>query len=281
MDKLNIKIILFSPFGNTLRIGKTIQREIIKLGHYCEIINLTRKNWGEILDFDYSIIDKADLLIFGSGVYAWNIVEPIKIIIKKLPTKLKKKTAIFITYGLISGYPLWEATRMLKKRQSEVIGCLKVAAKHSMIFQDEEDIYLNRPNENDLRVVQKFARVLIKRKLLNSNRILSLRILDYNSIKIKLIYFLLFKWVAMFLLPKTIFNKKKCLKCGLCVKNCPLKILKLSPFPTKTGKCIKCYNCMWSCPTGAVYSKTFSIFNLYHKLLAMFYHENPETKIYI
>lgn len=50
--------------------------------------------------------------------------------------------------------------------------------------------------------------------------------------------------------PKT--DRKKCTKCGVCIKMCPMKAI--SPDPTQVpGPCIKCGNCFTVCPTNAKY----------------------------
>lgn len=53
-------------------------------------------------------------------------------------------------------------------------------------------------------------------------------------------------------------NKKKCRKCYLCVRNCPVKAMKISKlgYPKiKRKKCIRCFCCIESCPEHALYIK--------------------------
>jgi len=47
---------------------------------------------------------------------------------------------------------------------------------------------------------------------------------------------------------------KKCTKCSLCIKNCPLHALKYDEnrFPKFIGPCVKCMKCVDVCPTGAL-----------------------------
>lgn len=277
----NISIILFSPFGNTLKIGEILRKNLVDLNQYCEIYNLTGKSWREIFNFDYSLIEKSDLLIIGSPVYAWRIVEPIRIFINNLSLKQDRKAAFYTTYGLITGYVLLEGMKLLQKKGYKVIASLKIAARHSMIFKKEEDVYWNRPNQQDMKKVQAFTKNIIKILKKNPNKKLALKNLDYHSWKVKLMYKFLIKRFGMALLPNTYFNSTICIQCGKCAKTCPVQIIKLDSYPKKFGHCIKCYNCMWVCPENAVYSRTFRLFNFFHRVLSKIYHEIPETKIYL
>ncbi len=276
----NASIIIFSPFGNTLKVGKYIQKALTELNQHCELINLTGKSWSQISSFDYSMIEKNDLLVIGTPVYAWKIIEPIKIFIENLPVNENYRIAFFTTYGSITGYTLLQGVKLLEKKGYGVLSCLKVAARHSMIFNEEEDPYNNRPNQQDIEIIQIFSELIIKTLNNFPNGNLSLEKLDYHSWKVKYLYKFLIKQFGMALLPKTYFNSKKCIQCGKCVEACPIQIIKLDPYPVKSGKCIKCYNCMWTCPQKAVFSRTFKLFEFLHKLLSKIYHEIPETKIY-
>jgi ferredoxin len=46
---------------------------------------------------------------------------------------------------------------------------------------------------------------------------------------------------------------KKCIKCGTCAKHCPVKAIKLKPYPEiDKRKCIRCFCCMEVCPVHAL-----------------------------
>jgi len=50
-------------------------------------------------------------------------------------------------------------------------------------------------------------------------------------------------------------NKEKCIKCGKCVKDCPVHIIEMDDYPqiVQDGmKCLKCEHCFAVCPTGAI-----------------------------
>lgn len=61
-------------------------------------------------------------------------------------------------------------------------------------------------------------------------------------------------FLSKLLIPPSIaFDYSKCIRCGLCAKNCPTQAIYLRPFPIwNRRKCIKCYCCIEGCPKKAV-----------------------------
>jgi len=48
-------------------------------------------------------------------------------------------------------------------------------------------------------------------------------------------------------------DTKKCIECGTCASHCPVKCIKLHPFPDiDKRKCIRCFCCMEVCPVHAL-----------------------------
>jgi len=71
---------------------------------------------------------------------------------------------------------------------------------------------------------------------------------------------ILFKYINNLLLSRPVINKSKCIKCGVCIKVCPVKGKALF-FPSGDKnkvpvydykKCIRCYCCQELCPESAV-----------------------------
>lgn len=62
-------------------------------------------------------------------------------------------------------------------------------------------------------------------------------------------------WFYMRLVFKLEVNKKLCIKCGLCEKQCPVGNIKLGIELNHTNKCEFCMRCAASCPNKAIYIK--------------------------
>lgn len=67
-----------------------------------------------------------------------------------------------------------------------------------------------------------------------------------------------------FLEPKPVVNKKKCIGCGECMRNCPVSTIKIKDKKAEIEPkaCIKCYCCQEFCPVKAIKVKSNFIFKL-------------------
>lgn len=53
---------------------------------------------------------------------------------------------------------------------------------------------------------------------------------------------------------KIICDKERCIKCGICMKHCPMKAISLNPYPEiDHKKCIRCFCCIELCPEHAMH----------------------------
>ena len=52
---------------------------------------------------------------------------------------------------------------------------------------------------------------------------------------------------------KFMVDKDLCIKCGMCVKDCPSSVIEMNEYPVLEKKgCLKCGHCLTVCPTGAI-----------------------------
>ena len=67
-----------------------------------------------------------------------------------------------------------------------------------------------------------------------------------------------------FLEPRPVVNKKKCIGCGECMRNCPVSTIKIKDKKAEIEPkaCIKCYCCQEFCPVKAIKVKSNFIFKL-------------------
>ena len=283
---LKTVIVLFSPNGSTLKIAKEMEKEFLKKKIKTEIIDLTGRSWEEISNFNYSVIDEYDLFIIGFPVYAWKIVEPLEVFLSNMPTVKYRYAGIFATYGGVTvGKALIDAAKILDEKGYIILGAAKIVAAHSNVFEKEKDPFHSHPNEIDMEKINSLSHVILK-KINNPNlKSIQGKTLKSNS---RLINFLLKSPIAKRFSrqfpPGIRFNKKKCIKCGLCAKACPLKIIELNPFPEKKGKCIKCHNCKRVCPQNAIITTGLLRKKIFHfglqKLLMKTGGERPWSEIY-
>lgn len=55
------------------------------------------------------------------------------------------------------------------------------------------------------------------------------------------------------LTPRIRMDENRCVRCGICARNCPVQAIRLDPYPkVDRMKCILCFCCHELCPAGAV-----------------------------
>ncbi len=71
---------------------------------------------------------------------------------------------------------------------------------------------------------------------------------------VSLYNYFVFPIFSNFLIEKPKVIKQKCIRCGICVRSCPEKIITMDKISAKIdySKCIKCYCCHEQCPEGAI-----------------------------
>ena len=110
-----------------------------------------------------------------------------------------------------------------------VVAAISAVAEHSIMPQ----YAAGRPDESDRMQLEKFAKQILKKadaaKNIPGNR-------PYK------------KAGGAGLVPKP---AKDCVRCGLCVKNCPVQAIDPASLRADSRKCIACMRCVKECPGNA------------------------------
>lgn len=70
---------------------------------------------------------------------------------------------------------------------------------------------------------------------------------------------------------KPYVDKNKCKKCNICANVCPVKAIKLDPYPKfDRKKCVLCYCCHENCPYNSIKLSKSSIITIYRKITDLF-----------
>lgn len=259
-------VIVFSPTGNTLKVGKMIEDSLKKRDIQVQLIDLSRNR---ILfqekcfkDFLQNEIEAHDFLFIGSPVYVNHLQYNVKEIIKSLPKPGKGWGSIaipFVTYGTInSGIALLEASKLLKKSGRTVMTGMKIDASHSLTKLDSMTTKINKgkPNFDSIPLIEKMIS-----KALDSSRA------DFNNTIIKLKYQgtlayikanVIFreKFWQKHIYPKLIIEKDTCISCNKCEIICPVGRIGLYKQEDenllKQPECIHCGACVFICPSKAI-----------------------------
>jgi ferredoxin/NAD(P)H-dependent FMN reductase len=258
-------IIEFSPSDNTNQVSELLKFTLEQNNITVQIVNITRNEKYFLMNnkqnFLQETIKEHDILFIGSPVYAHHLQFHVKDLIDNLPSPTNGwgKIAIpFVTYGGISsGIALDEAGKLLRKSGRKVLAGMKVSSSHHMTraFMKEE---YNKIQSKDKLIST--LNDLVKR--IKSTDLDSLKDnskhLKYQSLGIYLKAHLIFKekvWHEK-RYPKVIIDYNRCLKCGKCIKVCPVCHLEQkqdkSIIKNMTPNCIHCFNCIIECPQNAI-----------------------------
>ncbi len=258
-------IVVFSPSGNTERVGKLLKTSLEQNSIGAELINIAGKEKYFLTKYTQSflqeIVNEHDILFIGSPVYAHHLQYHVKDLIESLPRPMDgwgKIAVPFVTYGGIhSGIALDEAGKLLRKSGRKVLAGLKVSSSHHMTRAFMKEEYNKNPDEDKLISIIEDLMQLVKSVDLNSTKDYSNH-LRYQSVKTYLKAKVIFKekvWHEK-RYPKVLIDYNKCIQCGKCVSVCPVCHLEqdLDSLIVKNinTQCIHCFNCIFECPQKAI-----------------------------
>lgn len=217
--------IYFSATDNTKKIVNLITGE---LGEY-EDIDLIKIDGKEIREFKQDDVCVVGVPSFGGRVPG--------IALQKLEKFKGNNTKVIVvtTYGNRAYEDtLLELSDFLNERGFYVVSAIGANAEHSIMHQ----FGTGRPDDKDRKELLEFAKKIKNRLSDNITGTLQLPgnrpYKEYNGVPLK---------------PKA---NKKCTKCGVCAKECPVgAIPKDAPDMTDKEKCISCMRCVKHCNKNA------------------------------
>ena len=241
---MKVLLITFSGTGHTTLCGDFIKSHFEQLGHTCDHY---------VIKHDvpvYYDINEYDLIGFGYPIHAFNAPQAFVRFIKSLP-KLNNKKKYFIYK--VSGEPFhlndassYHIYKKLKKKGFELYAEKHFLMPYNIMFRYRDAIA---------------KQMYLYLKPLSQAFVLEMLHDEPERIKYHFIYkvvsFLLrIEWIAPRLnTPFIHVNKKKCVNCHKCIKECPTQsvfITKKGKIDFKASKCAMCMRCAMYCPTDAI-----------------------------
>ena len=263
---MNVAIVVFSPNGNTLKVAKMLENNLIDKYMSVQLIELTgNKIFSDVKTINNYLcenIHKHDLLLIGAPVYAHHFHYNIKNVIKSLPeidSNWGKFAIPFVTYGGInSGIALYEAAKLLKKSGREVIAGMKINSFHCWTKRFNKKINEGMPGDEIKSIIDDLAERIENYK--DSKEIINE--LNYQNLKVRLKAKILFreKFSHNIVYPKLKIEHDRCKNCGRCIKICPVQRLEFEENKrikeNKRINCIHCQMCTFECSHNAIDFKT-------------------------
>lgn len=299
---MKVAILLFSPTGNTLKVGKMLETQLIARNEQVQLYNFTRDNRifreNNIKSYLKEIIKEHDLLCIGSPVYAHHLHYNVKKIIKALPKPENgwAKIAVpFVTYGAInSGVALREAAKLLKHSGRFTIMGMKINAFHCMTALPQINVKINEgmPGEEAVPIIEQLVNKIVNYNygIVNKSKDITKK-LNYQKLKNRLKAKIIFreKFWHKHLYPQLIFKHDACQKCEQCVDICPVNCIEMTnegPLLLNNPSCIHCGACILECQFNAIDINTNwdRLNNMLEKSInglgPLVSNENPKSAVY-
>lgn len=243
---MKILCLYFSGTGNTKFVVEEMKIQFNT--HHIELELLSIEDY---TDEDGQRIIDADCLLFANPVYGsmspmimWHFVKKISPLLKE------KKAAVIVTQLMFSGDGGAYLARILRKYQAEVI-----SIEHFFMPSNLADMKMFKvKNHEEAISVANKTRQKVERYCANfANNKMKKRGDSIGSLLLGAM-----QRGPFFKLEKKLANDVKisdalCIKCGKCVKLCPMDNLHLVDEKIQQdGKCTLCYRCVNQCPKKAI-----------------------------
>lgn len=233
--------VYFSGTGNTKYCVETFVKE-----------SLEKADVMSIEDADVlNAIKENEFIVFGYPIYFSNAPKIVRDFIEHNKDIFKnKKIYIISTMGLFSGDGAGCSARLFKKSGANIVGGLHLRMPDCI----GDERALKKSRDENIKIVKK-ATIKIKKAAKN--------LIDGKPSKDGLN---IFYHIAGLLGQRLWFYGKtrnytnnikidvnKCIKCGKCIKLCPMNNLELHDEKVESkGKCTMCYRCFSNCPGKAI-----------------------------
>ncbi|VBB48274.1 conserved membrane hypothetical protein [uncultured Paludibacter sp.] len=253
IDFSKLVIFYFSGTGNAKQIAYWFSEFAVKKEIDCQIFNIAKTSVQTI-----PTLSKDTLIFFVSPIHGFNFPKITLDFIRHFPkgkskivlmnTRAGMKIGRYVTPGL-TGIAFMVSSLILKIKGYTIAGQIPFDMPSNWIslhpaLNEKTVKYLHKVN---YRRVKKHAE-----KIFDGKRdFLALRdlIQDILISPIALAYY----FIGRFALAKTFYASVKCVNCGLCIKQCPIKAIKtINNRPYWTFKCESCMRCMNNCPKKAI-----------------------------
>ncbi len=280
MKKQTVYVVYFSPAGTTRQVADAVAKESSAKG-----ANVVRADLafgaGEAKDIGNSLAP-GDILFVGSPTYAGHPVPVVMDFLSGLPATPGVYAAPFVTYGMVtSGLALLDMARAMEQKDFLLVGGMKVAAVHSMLWSSAKPLGKGRPDESDLAKAVHFTNIILDKAATGEPQPLPLETFDYQrqEVREKVVEGGL-QALKPVMLPFDL-DEDACTGCGMCADNCPAGNITLDPLPMFADRCVLCFNCIRVCEPGALSSKVLPFIEPEILKKAEFFKEPGQTQLFV
>ncbi|WP_313076594.1 EFR1 family ferrodoxin [Lacrimispora sp.] len=239
MEYNTVTLLYFSGTGSTAHAASCLERQFTERG-----IKIHKQNMAKISP---SGVEASDLIIILSPVYAYRLAELTESFLKKLPDGKQRPVAVLSVSGGGEVSPNTAcrvpAKRYLTRRGYDVVYENMLVMPSNFAAQAEPHLNLAL-----LTVLPEKVETIINELLEGEKR------LTVPKTKDRLITaFGVAEHLGGNIFGKNLYATSDCNQCGLCVKNCPKKNIKMVNGRPQFGwRCMWCLKCVYACNRTAI-----------------------------
>ena len=270
-SRIRVSIVVFSPSGNTLRVGSMLEERLSIKGADVQLVDMTRDAtlFGDrdVSRFALENVRSHDVLCIGGPVYAHHMHYNVLDLIKALPRPggdWGRYAVPFATYGTVSsGVALEEAANLLRRTGRRPVFAMKLDAYHSYSRIFPTDVNVRMPGDEAIPLVEdlggRIAGLEARRGAEPSDVTRELRYLSFAD-RAKAKTLIRERFWQRHVYPGLRFDPDKCVQCGMCAEVCPVLRIEMTEAGLRIRKgspqCIHCGSCIAVCPSDAITFKT-------------------------
>lgn len=243
---MNVLIYLFSGTGNTKKICDEYVSRLVELGHNVTVRTLPladKEAAADALAFD--------LIGIGYPIHAFNAPRTVLDLCKAMPNQGKtdgsKRVFVFKSSGepvRMSDVSSLKMRAMLKRRGYCVTNEYQYVMPYNIIFRHSDGAAYKMWQTAKQLVAADVAEIA------NGKESLPEKMFAGGF----LAWLLRVEHWGAHIIGRFFKTNKDCVNCGLCIKTCPVRNIKLTEKGKIKfgGKCIICMRCSFTCPKNAV-----------------------------
>jgi len=242
-------IVFYSRGGTTARVAGSIAAGLGRGSTQVDLCNLR--------DALPPRLDSYDLLGVGTPAYYFGPASPVADYLAGLPDLDGLPAFAFVLYGTNPGNAGNDVRRALVRKGAREVGYWSChAADVYLGFLREGYLFSpDRPSEEDLAQAEAFGRQVAA--CVGGGVYAEPPMDPPPSLLFRVERFLTNRWLAAHLYsPLFIVDAKRCITCGLCIRECPTRNLSADPDgrPRWGRNCLLCLACEMVCPEDAISS---------------------------
>lgn len=230
----------FSGTGNTKWIADKYKYYFNKQNIELDIINIEEKQDVEL--------GKYNFLIIGTPIYCELHPKIMDTFLNNLPEGKKMKTILYSTQGAKKASALNVIDNKMKNKDYNIVS--------KVMFKMSNNFYFSVGKKASLKEVDE---MLMKCQRKIRNIVNDFKEEKYIKEKVNVFRVTLFKIASKQFnnylpsLSKNLSSSEKCIRCGLCLRNCPKNNITFeNGHIVFHSKCMMCLRCIYICPTNEI-----------------------------